>query len=658
MSKFLFLIILLFSISPFFIFAQLDYPYHAVPGTTITVTEESTIGEVVNYLARWVIIIGALIAFLVLIHAGFIYLTSSFGDPEKVREAKTKIFNALLGLAILIGSYVILLLINPQFMVLRLEKTPIDEGIVLLTEDGHIALQNNTATIEEIVMQGNAVYFSNSKNLRKYPLWGAKKRVFGDLTVQGWQKTQVPNTPEGTSTKCEPTELNFKNFKLTHLAFLPKTQKDIKILLHSNADFKPEPGFIYSPGQGEKMIEYIPEGKLNADGKVVADSKTKTINEMTIKINEIEVSDFTTGVKYNYMLPPDCDSGASLPLPSIVPHPPLSLVQKPYGPGVYLYGDTIGEEMGPLKKTTSGDFSFKDYWFNNKTVKIELKNEQKKHDFIAVLYEDENYSGNLRIVFEKVKGNERGLSSSIVGAGENPCMGDLSCGNYLTPDLFDTSEPSPRQNPPLTSSSNQYGKVSLEKKISSIQVREIDDPSVCKRVWLCTEPMTAAAYGAAGGGECLVYVKIGDPLAAISDLDRNLNIELRKYPDVWIVAAVAGWMPFFSPVDLTSSNLITLRKYNSKEEKVDTKEITVKNIFYRNIHSLKIEGSNKGTCMVVLYQLPTTDANFPGGNSEVFFNSVPNLEGHRINKCRTFRGFLWTIDNPCASAIAVFPVKK
>jgi len=649
MKKFIFLIIFLFILSPFFVLAQLDYPYPVIPGTTITITEESTIGDLIKYLTSWAIIIGAIIAFLVLIYYGFIYLTSSFGAPERVKEAKDKIFNAFLGLAILIGSYVIMLLINPQFMILRLEKQPIDEGIVLLSETGYDALKQGAATIEELVMQQKAVYFFNSTDLQKYPLWGARKAAFGELV-----STEINCNNCGTSSikPCDVTEANFKNFTLHSLVFLPKSQKDIKIIAYANKNYKGSADVNISP----KIVEYLPEGKLDADGRV--DKQASEIDYS--KINEIDFASFNTiGPKYKRTK--ECsDSKIIYYRPSLnastdyppVNRPPLSLLRVPYGPGVYLYSDRIGEQIyfkkdGNYPKFKRGSF---------KAEKIELKNVEKVHDFIAVLYEKKNFDGDFKIIFE-----ERGVITPgataptiYVGGYEAPDYGDLVNTPYPPRQTINTGVLAV-----LSYGVKELNKVSsayvreLSDDISKYLRRETHDVSECKRVWLCT--------GVNYTGECIVFTRRKD--------DNTLDFpesEYRKHPDVWIVPVD---IIFLRPVDLKEDLRIDpeitalktdtpLKKYIEGQTDLEEKLFDIKDVFNDKIKSIKIEGSDTGTCMVVLYEKFNNDSYFPGKNSEVFFSSVPDLKGRKIHKCLYFRRLLIWVDNPCASAIAVFPVKE
>jgi hypothetical protein len=85
-------------------------------GTVLT--DDSTLVDVVKYFYEWGIFIGGVAAFISLVFGGFLYLTSA-GDPGRLREAKDRIFSAIIGLVLLLGIYLILNTINPELTVLR-----------------------------------------------------------------------------------------------------------------------------------------------------------------------------------------------------------------------------------------------------------------------------------------------------------------------------------------------------------------------------------------------------------------------------------------------------------------------------------------------------------------------------------------------------------
>ena len=76
-------------------------------------TDNSTIGDLVMYLYQWGITLGGLALFIVLVIAGFQYLASA-GSPTAMKSAKDRITSAGIGIAVLLGSYLILNTINPQ----------------------------------------------------------------------------------------------------------------------------------------------------------------------------------------------------------------------------------------------------------------------------------------------------------------------------------------------------------------------------------------------------------------------------------------------------------------------------------------------------------------------------------------------------------------
>lgn len=102
------------------IFAQgekpLEIDYIDVPaGTTPEEVGTTTVPRYFEYLYYFLIWTSGILALLALIYAGFKYLTS-IGNPDKLKDAKNGIFSAFLGLAIVLGSYVILQKINPNFL--------------------------------------------------------------------------------------------------------------------------------------------------------------------------------------------------------------------------------------------------------------------------------------------------------------------------------------------------------------------------------------------------------------------------------------------------------------------------------------------------------------------------------------------------------------
>ena len=79
----------------------------------INLTGTSTLTDLIAYLYGWMIAIGGLIAFIIIVIAGFQYLTSS-GNPTKTQDAKDKILSAVTGLILLLSTVIILNVLNPE----------------------------------------------------------------------------------------------------------------------------------------------------------------------------------------------------------------------------------------------------------------------------------------------------------------------------------------------------------------------------------------------------------------------------------------------------------------------------------------------------------------------------------------------------------------
>lgn len=103
---------------------QLDWPPSPVPGGADLDANCRDYGSttcnfalVVRYFYEWGIVLGGLAAFFALLIAGLKYI-SSFGNPAAIKDAKDRITSVFLGLAILLGSWVILNTISSQLTVL------------------------------------------------------------------------------------------------------------------------------------------------------------------------------------------------------------------------------------------------------------------------------------------------------------------------------------------------------------------------------------------------------------------------------------------------------------------------------------------------------------------------------------------------------------
>jgi hypothetical protein len=88
--------------------------------------------EVIVYIFNLAVAIGAFLAVVIIVMAGIEWMTSE-GNPSKVEGAKDKIKNTLLGVAILIGCYLILGVINPSLTTIKINNLSCSNGIVVTT---------------------------------------------------------------------------------------------------------------------------------------------------------------------------------------------------------------------------------------------------------------------------------------------------------------------------------------------------------------------------------------------------------------------------------------------------------------------------------------------------------------------------------------------
>lgn len=104
---------------------ETNWPDSPIPGGQ-TLQSDSNIAELVAYFYEWGIVIGIIIFFIMLLFAGFEYLTSA-GNPSRLESARRKIISGFAGVFLLMGSFLILNTINPELtQISKIEKDDID----------------------------------------------------------------------------------------------------------------------------------------------------------------------------------------------------------------------------------------------------------------------------------------------------------------------------------------------------------------------------------------------------------------------------------------------------------------------------------------------------------------------------------------------------
>jgi hypothetical protein len=172
----LFLASFLLFIFSSFIFAQkteLEYPQ--VSGAETPTTVKTAFPEYIKYLFNFAIIIAGLIAFASLVYGGFRYLTSA-GSPVAMSDARAQITAGLLGLIILLASFIILTTINPQLVNLKITPEQFQQGVILYATGScpgranpqgeeskdFLRVRRSLSSLEDFNDKTQSIYFYNS----------------------------------------------------------------------------------------------------------------------------------------------------------------------------------------------------------------------------------------------------------------------------------------------------------------------------------------------------------------------------------------------------------------------------------------------------------------------------------------------------------------
>ena len=141
MKRFLHILIILSLLLPIFIanwrvLAQekLEVDYPDLPGTDTPESAKTPITTYFKYIYNWLIIIAGLLTFVLLVWGGIQYVFSS-GMPALMADAKSQILNALLGLVVILASWLLLNTLNPRLLLLDLrDLKPIEETEIVIPE--------------------------------------------------------------------------------------------------------------------------------------------------------------------------------------------------------------------------------------------------------------------------------------------------------------------------------------------------------------------------------------------------------------------------------------------------------------------------------------------------------------------------------------------
>ncbi|HPV70514.1 MAG TPA: pilin, partial [Candidatus Magasanikbacteria bacterium] len=111
------------------------------------------LGQYMVAIFRWAVLVAGVIALALVIFGGFIYLTSG-GNAQRAKQGKDRITQALFGLILLLSSYTILYIINPdlvKFESLRIKVIERQElSLEFLSDEAYLALSGvKKLTVEQ-----------------------------------------------------------------------------------------------------------------------------------------------------------------------------------------------------------------------------------------------------------------------------------------------------------------------------------------------------------------------------------------------------------------------------------------------------------------------------------------------------------------------------
>lgn len=84
-----------------------------------TLTSGTKLNELIAWIYTFMVAISGFVAFTMLVYGGFKWLSSA-GNPTAIGDAKDIIKSALLGLFIILGSWIILRVINPDLTTINM----------------------------------------------------------------------------------------------------------------------------------------------------------------------------------------------------------------------------------------------------------------------------------------------------------------------------------------------------------------------------------------------------------------------------------------------------------------------------------------------------------------------------------------------------------
>ena len=145
----------------------------------------------IKYIFNFAVIICGFIAFGVLVVGGIRYLASA-GDPSTMSDANSQMISGIMGLVIILGSYLILATINPQLKMISVEYQKPEltaEGVaqVLLCKDSGEEncklFQQSSSSLGDMNGQVKYIRFNNTEDMKYGAVLHSKPNWQGSCVV-------------------------------------------------------------------------------------------------------------------------------------------------------------------------------------------------------------------------------------------------------------------------------------------------------------------------------------------------------------------------------------------------------------------------------------------------------------------------------------------
>jgi len=227
---------------------KLELNYPSLPGISDLTESTKSLPMALRYYVQLGVIIAILVCIVSLVWAGVSYISSS-GQPGAMKQARERIFNTFIGLAILIGSFIILKTISPQMSLLSIVKPSIPTGgIVLLSKNGYTNFNGNN--LGDLIESGDIKPIGGDIAKLSEELGGPLKEII---------YTDASGNPE-------PKERNYPNFRLYAIGFWGEVSTFYEVTLFSDENFS-EAFLAQRINKGDRPIKFTYyDGSIKADG--------------------------------------------------------------------------------------------------------------------------------------------------------------------------------------------------------------------------------------------------------------------------------------------------------------------------------------------------------------------------------------------------------